>query len=86
MVRINSNQTFETSDLALASYLLTRGLRLWATAAHDPGRVVFVLAPRPSDQDLVLFAEARATANVHEFIRAQRSLKREIWRVKDEGR
>ncbi len=78
MQRIHVNQTFETSDLYLSAYLLTRGLKLWATDTRQPARVVFVLTPRPGFDDLAAYAEGRAVANVGEFGRALRTLKRAL--------
>ena len=83
MERISSNQTFETSDLYLASFLLCRGLKLWATDACNPNRVVFLLTPRPETVDLEAYTEGRAVANVAEFGRALRTLKRALHRAKD---
>lgn len=79
MQRIDTDRTFETSDLYLACYLIAGcGLRLWATDKHDPGRVVFVLSPRPAPEDLAAYAEERATVNVGAWGRALRKLKRAI--------
>ncbi len=75
MQRVSTDQTFETSDLYLASYLLTRGLRLWGTDNHDPARVIFILQPRPHPDDLAAYAENRAMVNVGDFGRALRRLK-----------
>ncbi|MBN1814952.1 MAG: hypothetical protein JXA14_24150 [Anaerolineae bacterium] len=83
MQRIAVDQIFETSDLYLAAYLLTRGLRLWATDAHDPARVIFVLTPPPQPADLSAYTQDRAEVNVSEFGRALRTLKKALWRAKD---
>ena len=85
MKRISADHIFETADLYLAAYLLTRGLDLWTTDGRDPARVVFVLTPRPRPTDLEAYAEGRAETNVGEFGRALRRLKKALWRAK-EGR
>lgn len=81
--RIWEDLIFRTSDLYLAAYLLTRGLRLWAPDRHDPARVEFVLTPRPRTEDLEAYVEERAQVNDDDFGRALRTLKRALWRVKD---
>jgi hypothetical protein len=85
MQRISTDHIFETSDLYLAAYLLTQGLEFWATDGRDPARVVFVLTPRPRPEYLEAYAEGRANANIGEFGRSLRRLKRALWRAK-EGR
>jgi hypothetical protein len=79
MERIDADKTFATSDLYLASYLLTRGLRLWAVDRHDPGRVQFILEPRPHPDDLAAYAENTATVRVADFGRCLRTLKRRLY-------
>jgi hypothetical protein len=59
MKRTPIDQTFETSDLYLAAYLVARGLRLWATHAHNQERVIFGLTPRPSPEDLAHYHEGQ---------------------------
>jgi hypothetical protein len=78
-----ANEFFTTSDLFLASFLLTKGHRLHSTDGSDPRRVVFVLTPRPDSKDLVAYAEGNATATVFEFVRAMRYLKKQIWAIRD---
>jgi len=69
MQRKDTDRIYETSDLYLAAYLKTRGLRLWAVDRSDPGRVVFCLTPRPDPADIVAYSENRAIGNVVEIAR-----------------
>ena len=73
--RIDTNKTFETSDLTLAGYLLTRGLTLWAVAPADPGRVRFVLTPKPRSEDLLEYSSGQASVEPQSYARALRQLK-----------
>jgi hypothetical protein len=83
MQKTTTSSFFETSDLYLASFLLTRGLQLRGTHAENPARVVFVLTPRPEAEDLEAYAEGKALVNVGEFGRSLRTLKRALYRAKD---
>ena len=80
--RIRTADMFETSDLYLGAYLLCKGLKLWATDARDPARVIFVLTPRPRAEDLEAYAEGRALVKVGDFGRSLRTLKRALHRTK----
>lgn len=79
MQKLDTDKIYETSDLYLAAYLKTRGLRLWAVDRSDPGRVVFCMTPRPDPQDVSDYIESRATVNVSEFGRALKKLKYRIY-------
>ena len=77
--RLDDDKTFRTSDLYLASYLVTRGLKLWATDSPNGDRVTFILTPYPTESDLANYASGTATANVTDFGRALKTLKRAIF-------
>ncbi len=86
MQRCDESKLFRTSDLYLAAYLIARGLRLWATDPHDLARVVFVLTPRPNPDDLAAYGAGTATANVADFGRALRTLKRALYDAREGAR
>lgn len=71
------NNTFSTSDLTLAAFLLCRDHDLTSVDDTTPTRVLFRLAPAPSAQDLADFAnEATPNVNAQSFARAWRRVKR----------
>ena len=83
--RIQADQTFETTDLCLASYLVAAcGLRLWACKACSPERVTFVLTPRPDPADLAHYDSGQATVLARSFFRVLRSLEREMQKAGEE--
>lgn len=86
MDRISEDLIFRTADLSLAAYLLTRGLKLWATDSRDPGRVLFLLTPRPQPDDLMALADGSAQVNPGDFWRALKKLKAALYRAQDASR
>ena len=73
--------TYRTSDLRLAAYLLTRGLRCIRAddTPNGGGRAVFVLSPRPDPNDVTAYGEGRAVAEVNALADALRELKSKIY-------
>ena len=83
MKRMEESNLFRSSDLYLCAFLVAKGAELLSTDADNPDRVEFLLAPRPSAEDLEAWAGGWATVNAGEFGRALRHLKKALYRAKD---
>lgn len=77
--------TFTTSDLNLAAFLLARGHELRYTVTTDPERMGFVLAPEPSIDDLAGYSAGTATVEIAPLLRWQRHLKRLVFGAQGRG-
>ena len=70
---------FETSDIALASYLLCSGTQLTALNRNNPRRCVFVFeSPKP--EFLSKWQEGKANVNALAFLNSYQTLKARLFR------
>lgn len=79
MPTMQTNGTFKTTDIVLASWLMANGASLVGTDDSDPRRVRFILKPPPTPGDLATFTAGDAVAPVHSFYAALRQCKARIY-------
>lgn len=72
-------ESYDTSDIALASFLLCSGGRLVETKRDHPRRCVFSFT-LPNDDLLVKWQGGKATVNALAFYNAYQRLKGEVFR------
>lgn len=75
----STNGNYRTTDLRLAAYLVTRGLRLIGVDDATPERAAFVLSPRPDPADVTAYGEGKAIAEVGALSDALRLLKARLF-------
>lgn len=72
-------QTYETSDIALASYLFCSGVQLLSIDHQNPRRCNFIFdSPKPAL--ISKWQEGKATANALAFYNAYQALKARLFR------
>jgi hypothetical protein len=72
-------ETFETSDIALASYLFCSGTTLERIDRDNPKRCIFVFQ-LPKPELLSRWQEGKATVNALAFYNAYQNLKGKLYR------
>jgi hypothetical protein len=74
-----ATESYETSDIALASYLYCSGTHLLRIERHNPHRCVFVFSSA-TPQLLTNWQQAKATVNALAFYNAYQALKAKLFR------
>ena len=73
-------QTYRTSDIYIASYLLSKGLELEGLDRRNPRRIDFIFQDKPGRSELVKqFLCGSATGNVVDFVFYMRRAKRLLY-------
>lgn len=72
-------KVFETSDIALASYLYCSGTRLSKIDRQNPRRCIFVF-DSPKEGLISKWQEGKATVNALAFYNAYQALKAKLFR------
>ena len=76
-VRMEKNETYVTSDLYVAAWLLSNGLRIKGIDRHNPQRSDFIFQDRGDRPELVRqFVCGSATGNVADFVYYMRRAKK----------
>ena len=73
------NETYETSDIALASYLFCSGAHLSGINRQNPRRCIFIFES-PQDKLLSKWQEGKASVNALAFHNAYQELKARLFR------
>lgn len=77
---MGTNGVYRTSDVYLASWLLSKGLQLEDLDRHNPRRIDFIFRDRPDRSELVnQFLVGSATGNVVDFIFYMKRAKRLLY-------
>ena len=72
-------ETYKTSDIALASYLLCTGFHLLSVDQINPRRCIFIFnSPKP--ELISKWQEGKATVNALAFYNAYQALKAKVYR------
>lgn len=72
-------QTYETSDIALASYLFCSGVQLLSIERQNPRRCIFIF-DSPKSTLISTWQEGKATTNALAFYNAYQTLKARLFR------
>ncbi|OGK16342.1 hypothetical protein A2862_03345 [Candidatus Roizmanbacteria bacterium RIFCSPHIGHO2_01_FULL_38_41] len=75
------NNTFETDNFQLASYILSQSCMLLMVKKDNPKRVVFVFEESPERERLTQeFLSYQGSVEPHKYFSAQKDLKQLIYR------
>jgi hypothetical protein len=73
-----ASSLYKTSDICLASFLLSSGVELKDVDRGDPWRVTFIFA-EPDDSLLLEWAKGTAIANVISLFSSYQTIKKNIF-------